>query len=95
MDTHIAAQAITIDDRLIRQRCGWCGELLLDYDLARLAVPIGQDPMPATWPPGAQVVVNGHASWTWEDSDDKLAPDSCARRGIAACSCTDSCAVPE
>lgn len=29
---------------VIRQRCAWCGALLTEHDLERIAVPDGEDP---------------------------------------------------
>lgn len=83
--THIAAQHITVNDRYLRQRCGWCGDILIDYDLARTAVPVGTDPTPATWPVGALVRVDGPASWVIEG--ERLPDNSCALP--AACTCPD------
>lgn len=77
MSTHIAGVDITIDDRYLRQRCGWCGVVLLEYDLARVAVPVGQPAEPGRWPVGALVTVDGHASWTVEA--DRLPDNACAR----------------
>lgn len=74
--THIAGESITIDNRYLRQRCGWCGETLIEHDLSMVAVPVGTDPTPATWPAGALVTVDGHASWTTEV--DRLPDDACA-----------------
>lgn len=74
--THIAAQQVTLNDRHLRQLCGWCGHTLIDYDLARIAVPLGQDPTPGTWPVGALVTVDGPASWVIDG--DQLPDDACA-----------------
>lgn len=76
MITHIAGLNITIDDRYLRQRCAWCGVVLLDYDLTRIAVPVGQEGPPATWPIGALIAVKGGVSWIAEG--DKLPDDACA-----------------
>lgn len=84
--THIAAPHITISDRFMRQRCGWCGETLLAYDLTRVAVLAGQDPTPATWPTGALVTVDGNASWTAEA--DRLPDDACAVNPLTLASLT-------
>lgn len=54
---HIAGHAVNIGD-LLRQPCAWCGDRLVDYDLARIAVPEGQSG-PATWPVNALVLVDG------------------------------------
>lgn len=75
---HIAGPHITIGP-LIRQRCAWCGATLIDYDLNRVAVPVGQDPTPATWPTGELVAVAGAAAWTVNHLDGEPLPDgACA-----------------
>lgn len=75
---HIAGMTVTVN-ALIRQRCAWCGATLIDYDLERMAVPVGQDPTPATWPVGDLVAVDGGASWIVERKDDQPLPDgACA-----------------
>lgn len=76
---HIAGPDITIGP-LLRQRCAWCGAVLVDYDLTRIAVPEGQDPTPATWPVGALVVVNGPSSRLVPHVDGEQLPTAaCAR----------------
>lgn len=60
--THIAGAQMVMFGRYLRQRCEWCGIILLEYDLARVAVPEGTDPMPAMWTPMALVRVDGHIS---------------------------------
>jgi hypothetical protein len=72
---------VIIGDRHMRQRCGWCGETLLEYDLARVAVPIGTDPMPASWPVGSQVTVDGNAQVA-TGNVDRLYDDACARNPL-------------
>jgi hypothetical protein len=84
--THIASDRITIGDQYMRQRCGWCGEVLVEYNLVRVAVPAGTDPAPAAWPPGALVTVDGHASWTVDGN--QLPEDSCARNPLTLASLT-------
>ncbi len=74
--THIAAQHVTVNDRYLRQRCGWCGATLLEYDLTRVAVPADQPGPPATWPVGVLVTVDDGASWTVDG--DRLPDDACA-----------------
>ncbi len=73
---HIAGPDIRVDN-LLRQRCAWCGELLIDYDLERIAVPQGCDPAPSVWTVGKLVAVDGGASWELPESD-KLPDESCA-----------------
>lgn len=73
---HFAGLDLQVGD-VLRQRCSWCGALLIDYDLARIAVPEGQDPRPSTWPPGRLVAVDGGASWLL-DPTDRVPAGSCA-----------------
>lgn len=56
--THVAGSCITFDGHM-RQRCEWCGCVLIDYELSRVMVqnkPDGSpgDP-PGSWAPGALV----------------------------------------
>lgn len=73
---HLAGEVFMIGERFMRQRCGWCGDVLIDYDLSRVAVPVGTDPMPATWQVGSQVLVDGGMSTVVES--EKLDDRSCA-----------------
>ena len=75
---HIAGPDIQVNQYL-RQRCAWCGTSLIEYDLARTAVPIGTDPRPATWPIGSHVAVEGGASYTVDVNSCKVPADSCTR----------------
>lgn len=76
---HIAGADVQVGP-LLRQRCAWCGALLQDYDLGRVAVPAGQDPRPALWPMGVLVAVDGPASWIVEHQDGaELPPTACAQ----------------
>lgn len=76
----------------MRQRCAWCGDVLIEHDLARVAVPVGQPGPPATWPPGGLVTVDGNMS-TVEPVDPGHGPDStelpddaCARNPLTLAS---------
>lgn len=76
---HIAGFDIQVGHYL-RQRCGWCGAVLIDYDLHRVAVPVGTDPRPATWPVGHLVAIDGSAKYTVDHVDNDPLPDgSCAK----------------
>lgn len=75
--THIAGVHVSIGERL-RQRCAWCGAVLIDYNLANIAVPIGQDPTPATWEVGALIMMDGNMSMVIEPAD-RLPDDACGR----------------
>lgn len=58
---HIAGLDVQVSGRM-RQRCAWCGALLLDYDLETIAVPEGQEGLPGIWPFGQLVMVDGNMS---------------------------------
>lgn len=75
---HIAGLDVQVGT-LLRQRCAWCGEVLIDYDLARIAVPVGQDPRPSTWKVAVLVEVEDGTSWVREYIDgEPLPPNACA-----------------
>jgi len=75
---HIASHHVQVDTHL-RQRCGWCGTLLLNYALDRLAVPKDQNPSPHTWPTGHLIEVTTDASWVIPHRDgDQLPANACA-----------------
>jgi len=84
MIIHIAGVDITLHGTHLRQRCSWCGYVLMEYDLTRVAVPIGQDPTPGRWEIGALVAVDGDCSWTVEPEfsesgeQNKLPDGACA-----------------
>jgi hypothetical protein len=74
---HIAGPDIQIG-HLLLQRCSWCGELLVDYNLIRVAAPVGQPDRPATWPVGGLVLVDGGVKAVVRHTDgDPLPPNSC------------------
>lgn len=85
MDTtsHIAGPLTTIDRRMV-QRCSYCGEILVTYDLSRVMVankPDGSpgDP-PRGWADGAIVRVtegNPRLTETIEIENGELPADSC------------------
>lgn len=79
---HIAGEVITVSGRHMRQRCSWCGAVLIDYDLTMIAVPVGQDPTPPTWPVGDQVRIDGNVSTI--EPGHTLPADSCAKLDPAA-----------
>lgn len=60
-ETHIAGLEVAWDGRYLRQRCAWCGTVLLDYDLETLQSSDGG--VPAPWPLGALVRQQGGSSW--------------------------------
>jgi hypothetical protein len=90
---HIAGHQVQIGTQL-RQRCAWCGALMLDYDLTRTASPCGEDcrehgcqpehHRPGTWPAGGLVEVDGTTSWTVPHEDGQQLPtNACAQLDAA------------
>lgn len=79
---HVAGLPVTIQGRYLRQRCAWCGAVLVDHDLAAIAVPIGQDPTPGTWTVGALVERDGPVTSLVEGDD--LPDNACALLDPAA-----------
>lgn len=63
MTVHLAGVDVHYDTH-VRQRCSWCGSILIDQDLSRIAVPTeqldenGEYHYP-TWPIGSLVEVTG------------------------------------
>ena len=79
MIVHIAGPAITVGDQQ-RQRCAWCGAVLIDFRFSLAMVPVGQPGPPPTWPGGDLVARDGNASWIVEHKDgDPLPAEACAR----------------
>lgn len=60
MITHFASNTITIEGRFKRQRCVWCGVLIIDYDMSNMASSDGSEP--ASWETGCMVQVDGNHS---------------------------------
>jgi hypothetical protein len=77
--THIAANDITIGGQRLRQRCAWCGAILIDYDLTRVAVAVVEGE--ATWPVGGLVRVTGTFPKVSSllPNTDELPDDACGR----------------
>lgn len=78
--THIAANEVTIGANRLRQRCAWCGAVLLDYDLERVGVAVEPGEVaesPAVWPMGRLVRVFGGQSYVLPDANE-LPDDACA-----------------
>jgi hypothetical protein len=57
---HVAGAEIQYEN-LVRQRCLWCGALLVQYDVTRYASMDGKPP--TVWAYRALVAVDGEASW--------------------------------
>jgi hypothetical protein len=88
--SHVVGPALTMDSRsrgrVLRQRCLWCGVLILEVELDRVAVQLpadGSEPRPiGTWEPGAVVEIadgNPRISALVEVGPDELLPgNACA-----------------
>lgn len=78
VESHIAGLDVEVGPYL-RQRCAWCGTVLLDYDLRNVAVQTeAEDKSVATWPVGEVIRVDGNMSSVVEHgSGDQLPEDSC------------------
>lgn len=77
--THIAGLSLHVGC-LVRQRCGWCGAVLEDYNVHNIAFRDDDpDPRPPTWEVGSLVLVDGNltASVAHEDGAD-LPDNACA-----------------
>lgn len=77
---HVAGTVLVAPPGRMRQRCSWCGALMIDYHLERMrmAVPEGQDPTPGAWQVGALVEIDGGASCVVAyEQGDPLPAGSC------------------
>lgn len=86
MTTHIVGCDITVNARFVRQRCSWCGELLVDADASAIAKPVADirgDETPAefvgVWPVGRLVRVEGFNPRCTEllPDDERYPDDAC------------------
>lgn len=85
---HLAGPDIefnTHDGHVLRQRCSWCGTTLIDVNLSRIAVPIGQDPTYPHWTVGSFVEVDmpdkaGGVSFTVEWEHPAPVPENACMR---------------
>lgn len=90
---HMAAPTLRAAN-IIRQRCAWCGALIDEYDLDRIAIPVGDEPLvDADGSPrgGWQGLVAVDvcegvltSKWAVPDPDDgKIPADSCMALDVA------------
>lgn len=81
--THIAGSQLNMFGIFLRQRCEWCGIVLIEYDLRLVAVQEGSDG-PSMYPINSLVRVDGHISAVIDnpeilpDGGVQLPPDACA-----------------
>jgi len=73
---HIAGFPVRVGTRK-RQRCAWCGEVLIDEDLKNVAVyppPKDGEELVAHFEPNALVAVDGPGSWIVRHEDGAPLP---------------------
>lgn len=78
--THIAGVVVHAGS-MLRQRCGWCGAVLIHEDLTRVMVltdDVSRASVP-TWAPGSLVALDGGASWMVEREDGEAPANACMR----------------
>jgi len=92
--THLAGIDITVEGRFVRQRCSWCGELLISTDVTILAVPVGQDNTFRSWEVGAWVeVTTGNPTCYMvvdPPAEDKFPDNSCIAKSLNGVDTEDS-----
>lgn len=77
--THIAGLVVHLDGQRLRQRCAWCGAVLIDEDLSRVQVIEGSGPFP-TFETGELIEVDGNAYVQLNAADHpKLPANACGR----------------
>lgn len=76
MIVHIAGLDAECSGHL-RQRCAWCGTVLVDLDLARIAYTADtpeEERRPPTWGVGALVAVDGPVTWIVDPEPSEVDP---------------------
>lgn len=76
---HIASFPIVIGDRFQRQRCAWCGAILIDNDYSRMAV-MGEWREPPTWPVQELVLIDGGITTVLAHKDGTELPANCCAK---------------
>lgn len=82
---HIAGAVVQVGPHL-RQRCSWCGGILVDVDLSRISVPVGQEGDYPTWPVGELICTthmdpdSGGMTTVLSHEDGDPVPDNCCAK---------------
>jgi hypothetical protein len=87
-EVHVAGVPQLVDGRYLRQRCSWCGCVLIDQDLTLVAVAVveGEEPgPPATWGVDEYVVIEGPVRYVVavdpsETGEGAKIPNDCCMR---------------
>jgi hypothetical protein len=84
---HIAGFPTRVGTHM-RQRCAWCGTVLIDLHLENVAVAAKEDgspgDLPGHWETGALVAVDGGCSYIVRHEDGTKIPDGWCGDGVAA-----------
>lgn len=79
--THISGLEITVEGRYMRQRCAWCGEILLDRDLQTTMVAPDEDgnvPPISSWKVDSLIRIKpGNPTISSMLDDERLPSDFC------------------
>ena len=74
--THIAGPEIVVQGRWMRQRCSWCGAILINYDLDTVASSDGKQP--GSFEVGKMVDVSGISPvWCGVNNSNTLPSSFC------------------
>lgn len=73
---HIAGLDVRVGSQL-RQRCGWCGAVIIDVNLANIMTLEGDEMGYPTWKVGGLVAVDGNATYIVEHTDGEQLPAEC------------------
>jgi len=74
--THIAGVDVSIGPQL-RQRCSWCGAVLIDVNVTRAMVADSERTEFPTWPIGALIRTDGCVTSVVPHVDGTPLPDDC------------------
>jgi hypothetical protein len=82
---HVAGAPVQVGSHL-RQRCSWCGAMMIDVELSLIAVPVGQEDDYPTWGVGELIETSGldphagGATWVHQHEDGDPVPDNCCAK---------------
>ena len=78
---HVAGHDVQVGP-LLRQRCAWCGAMLVDVDLRDVgAFDAGDGPSPyPTWPCGALIDHSDGIAFVVDHADGADVPDGCCAK---------------
>ena len=93
--SHLTAQPVLVAGRFNRQRCAWCGELIVDEDLTTM---MSTEPnwMGTEWPVSRIVRIDGSHTMVVDNHDGQMPEDSCMARTVDESKAkeTNGCVAP-